>query len=130
MVKDTESNNVGYYGRFWIIVAASWYVLQLLTPYTIMNHLIMKLLRWKQFQTHFKIIVLIKFQIESIKSSFNILKGREWKKTDDFLPLLVLDDEQIMKAKSFDLKCFPERVYKLSEALSVDNWWCFSFHFL
>lgn len=54
-----------------------------------------------------------------IIKSFKPLRGMAWKKTDDFLPLLIMGDDKICRLRSKDPKCFTNRIYELAEVFSV-----------
>lgn len=57
---------------------------------------------------------------ENLQNRFDALKGVHWKKTDDFLPLLMMDEEVIFKVRSCESSmCLVNRIYELSERLSV-----------
>lgn len=47
------------------------------------------------------------------------MKGNLWKKTDDLFPLLIIDEKRILKLRTVRVGCPADRIYELSEALSV-----------
>lgn len=57
--------------------------------------------------------------LDEIKENFDLLKSMKWTKSDDFLPLLILDRKVIDKLQTLEYNRIRKRVYELAEIFSV-----------